>query len=187
MTARAKCSRFLNVWALVAAFVAMALLGGCASLKERPKPKAPEERASIFGQGGLRFKDGKVILGTPSLRRADIEVNLWLWRAALEMGDKFGVSEADPWGGTVVTKWQDVKHAPEQRVRFQAFILGSELVSKNLVVHLFVERRSALYKETEHGAERWSRFPVSVAAQKQLKRALLTRAWELRSKFQRQH
>lgn len=119
----------------------------------------------IFGEGG--------ILGA---NRSDddngrgengVQVNSYLWRAALDTISFMPVASADPFGGTIITDWYADPKVKGERTKLNVFILGRELKASNLRVKAF---RQVNGKDA----------PVAATTERALEDAILTRARQLR-------
>ena len=87
-------------------FLALAFLAGC-GLATGPSNEIPDQQAraraaegSIFGEGGITFGGDK---GGDS--GGSLGVNGFLWRASLATISFFPLSQADPFGGVIITDW----------------------------------------------------------------------------------
>ena len=123
----------------------------------------------IFGEGG--------ILGN---NRSDddngrgengVQVNSYLWRAALDTISFMPVASADPFGGTIITDWYADPKVKGERTKLNVFILGRELKASNLRVKAF--------RQTASGGA-WKDAPVAATTERALEDAILTRARQLR-------
>jgi hypothetical protein len=125
------------------------------------------EREGIFGKGGLGvFGDDK-----DKKQGVGITVNAYLWRAALDTMSFMPISNADPFGGTIITDWYEDPNAKGERVKANILILSRELRTDALKVSLF--RQVA----TKGG---WKDAPVDPKTVTALENTILTRARQLK-------
>ena len=95
----------------------------------------------MLGKGGLSF-DG--ILGRnqndSNLQTSvTMNVNVFLWRGALETINFMPLSSADPIGGTIITDWYSTTENQFERCKLNIFISGKELNTENLKVTSFCQ------------------------------------------------
>ncbi len=95
----------------------------------------------MLGKGGLSV-DG--ILG--GKKNSDqgklvssMNVNVFLWRGALETIDFMPLSSADQIGGTIITDWYSTDENYNERCKLNIFISGMELKTENLRVTSFCQ------------------------------------------------
>jgi hypothetical protein len=122
---------------------------------------------SIFGKGGL-FSTGRA-----DNRKGEngIEVNSYLWRAALDTVSFMPLASADPFGGVILTDWYTDPASPKERTKLNVFILGRELKADGVKVKAFRQIQ-------KNGA--WRDAPVSADTGRKLEDAILTRARQMR-------
>jgi hypothetical protein len=106
-----------------------------------------------------------------SERVAQIGVNAYLWRAALETLAFMPMAQTDSNGGVIVTDWYANPQAPNERVKVSVFILDKELRADAL-------RVSAVRQESRGGA--WLDVPVRAGTVQKLEEAILAKARDLR-------
>lgn len=155
-------------------FVALAILAGC-GLATGPSNEIPDQQArdraaegSIFGEGGITFGDNKSNDSGGSLG-----VNGFLWRASLDTISFFPLSQADPFGGVIITDWYTPPETPNSRFKLNVFILGRQLRADGLRVSVFKQ-------ELRPGSSIWEDVPVSNDTVRSLENAILAKARELR-------
>ncbi len=112
-----------------------------------------------FGRGG-------------NARVTGIGVNAYLWRASLDTVSFLPISEADPYGGVILTDWHQLEGTPNERYKVNVYILDSALRSDGLRVAVFWQKRG------RDGG--WSNVEVSRKTVRNLENAILTRARQLR-------
>lgn len=101
-------------------------------------PKSREE-LEIEKIGKLTGEDGIIISGGDKKRSSatdGINVNSYLWRAALDVVHKMPLLSADPFGGTILTDWHH-KGNDKERFKMSVFIIGGELRSDAVKVSVF--------------------------------------------------
>jgi hypothetical protein len=160
------------------------LLVGCSDIE--PVAEYPERRAgqneptygkqpSIFGPEGLKIfgsddekeKSGGVGIG----------VNSFLWRAALDTVSFMPITDADPFGGTILSDWYMPNQNKNERIKTNIFILSKELRADGLRVSVFRQKQ-------QNGA--WKDAPVDPKTATAIENTILTRARQLRVASQNQ-
>lgn len=157
------------------------ILSACSGVKSEAKYPTGADRAStggnnniyekpqsIFGEGGLKVFGGED-------KKADtggIGVNALLWRASIDTINFMPISNADPFGGTIITDWYSAPNEPDERFKVNVYILGRELRADNVKV--------AMFRQVRGSGGSWRDAAVADSTQRQLEDAVLTRARELR-------
>ena len=95
----------------------------------------------LLGKGGLSFND---VLGRDNNKESSetlisMNVNIFLWRGALETVNFMPLSSADPVGGTIITDWYSISGNEKERCKLNIFISGKKLKSENLKVTSFCQ------------------------------------------------
>lgn len=124
---------------------------------------------SIFGEDGITFGGDKGGGGGGS----SLGVNGFLWRASLDTISFFPLSQADPFGGVIITDWYTPPETPNTRFKLNVFILGRQLRADGLRVSVFKQEQ-----RTANTA--WEDVPVSNDTVRALENAILAKARELR-------
>ncbi len=96
----------------------------------------------LFGKGGLSldfFDDKKNKNETKKSLTANMPINVFLWRGALETIDFMPLSSADPIGGIIITDWYSTTDNEEERCKLNIFITGQNLKTENLKVTSFCQ------------------------------------------------
>ena len=96
----------------------------------------------LFGKGGLSldfFDDKKNKNETNKSLTANMPINVFLWRGALETIDFMPLSSADPIGGIIITDWYSTMDNNEERCKLNIFITGQNLKTENLKVTSFCQ------------------------------------------------
>ncbi len=153
--------------AFTAAALACALTVTACGTRERPAESASAGEqgflGGLFNRGAASNADGS---------EAGIGVNSLLWRASLEVLHFMPVSEADPFGGVIITDWYAIPEAPSERFRATVYILDTRLRADALSVQLF--------KQVRADEGEWRDASVDAATRLQVENAILTRARQLR-------
>ena len=79
------------------------------------------------------------ILGTNKNSGNNINVNGYLWRAALNILSIAPLISTDALGGTIITDWYSNKNITNQRIKITAYIKTSELRSNGLSVKVHIQ------------------------------------------------
>ena len=95
----------------------------------------------LLGKGGLSVGG---ILGqnkkqNKSQTSVSMNINLYLWRGALETIDFMPLTSADPTGGTIITDWYSTSDNQFERCKLNIFIKGKTLNAENLKVTSFCQ------------------------------------------------
>ena len=95
----------------------------------------------LLGKEGLSFND---VLGRDNNKESSetlisMNVNIFLWRGALETVNFMPLSSADPVGGTIITDWYSISGNEKERCKLNIFISGKKLKSENLKVASFCQ------------------------------------------------
>jgi hypothetical protein len=121
----------------------------------------------IFGSGGMKLfgrdHDNKGTSG--------IDVNSYLWRAALDTVSFMPLASADPFGGVILTDWYTPEETPKERVKLNVFILDRQLTANGVSVKIF--------RQVKAGGG-WVDAKADPATARQLEDAILTRARQMR-------
>jgi hypothetical protein len=104
-------------------------------------------------------------------RVAQIGVNAYLWRAALETLAFMPMAQTDSNGGVIVTDWYANPQAPNERVKVSVFILDQDLRADAI-------RVSAVRQENRGGT--WLDAPVRAGTVQKLEETILAKARDLR-------
>ena len=96
----------------------------------------------LFGKGGLSldfFDDKKDKNETNKSLTANMPINVFLWRGALETISFMPLSSADPIGGVIITDWYSTSDNEQERCKLNIFITGQNLRTENLKVTSFCQ------------------------------------------------
>jgi hypothetical protein len=164
----------------IAGLLTAALIGcsGQDVVMDEP-PTAPrenrntEDMGSIFGEEGLALS----LFGAPDAERegggAGIGVNSYLWRASLDTVSFMPISDADPFGGVILTDWHNPAETPGERFKLNVYILDRQLRADGIRVAVFRQVRN------EDTGE-WEDARVAEGTASALEDTILTRARQLR-------
>jgi hypothetical protein len=132
---------------------------------------AKQGENSVFGDDGLDlFNLGGNKKGQGG--GSGIGVNSYLWRASLDTIAFMPLSQADPFGGVIITDWYSPPETPNERYKMSVYILGRELRADGIRVGVFRERSG--------GTNGWVSGTLSKDTAINLENQILTRARQLR-------
>jgi hypothetical protein len=141
---------------------ALSLTGVAACSHARGPQVVGNEHHGLFG-----LLHGAPAQGGP----AEIGVNGYLWRAALDTLNFMPLASADPYGGVIITDWYSSPDVPTERFKATVYILDTRLRADGLNVTVF--------KQVNNGAG-WVDAEPSPQTSEDLENAILTRARQLR-------
>jgi len=161
-------------------------VAGLAACTSDPSFEVPEEIANdnneriraqhgtIHGNEGLlTFGSGRSVdSGGGATVYGGIGVNAYLWRASLETIDFMPLSQADPFGGVIITDWYSPPETPGERFKINVYILDTVLRADGVKVSVFRQTNG-----TEAG---WIDAAVDARTSTSIEDNILTRARELR-------
>lgn len=125
---------------------------------------------SIFGGDGIDlFNLGR---GKKDQSGSGIGVNSFLWRATLDTIAFMPLTQADPFGGVIITDWYSPPETPTERYKMSVYILGRELRADGI--------RVAVFRQQSGGANGWANSNLSKDTATSLENQILTRARQLR-------
>lgn len=112
------------------------------------------DRETSEGEGagaGAYITEGKGAVAPEGRRRAftssaggagrRIQVNGFLWRAALDTITFMPINTADPYGGVIVTDWYSPPETPRERLKVNVLVQGAALRSDGVKVTIFRQKR----------------------------------------------
>ena len=163
------------------AIFAVLLIASCASSNPKEKTTYPMKQedarkirnGSLTGteEGGIRlFGDKK----DDDSKKSGIGVNSFLWRASLDTISFMPVSQADPFGGVILTDWYEDPAAKGERFKVNVTILDDRLRADGVRVSLFKQKFDA--------KAGWRDEIVAKESEREIENTILTRARELRVK-----
>lgn len=126
------------------------------------------ERGKLTGEGGLFSLGGDDDSGKGG---GTLGVNSYLWRATLDTLSFMPLTNADPFGGVIVTDWYESPKTPGQRFKVNALILDRTLRSDGVRISVF---KQTLDKGT------WRDAKVDDSVARDLEDTILTRAREMK-------
>lgn len=161
-------TRFLP---LLATASALLIVAGCSNMQFEPAPPEPL-RESVFGPGGIVIGAKPPGAEAPNPSPSGIQVNYYLWQAALELVAGKPVLQADPHGGVILVDWYALSVAPTERFRMNIAITDVALAMSSMRVDVLRQVR------TQQGE--WIGATVDPTTESGLENALLARAQALR-------
>jgi hypothetical protein len=163
----------------VVALLGATLVAGCGLQTERAPAQTTSsmdrlerqraESGSILGEGGLTLGLGG--REDPNDGSTGIGVNSFLWRASLDSMAFLPITQADPFGGVILTDWYTPPETPDERFKLNVFILDRALRADGV--------RVAVFRQLRQGGD-WVDAEVDPATVDALEETILTRARELR-------
>jgi hypothetical protein len=123
---------------------------------------------TLFQRGTGRFERKDGVDGNAF---AGIGVNAYLWRATLETIDFLPLTQADPFGGVIITDWYSPPETPQERFKLNVYVLATELRADGIKVAVFRQ-------VNDQGGWRDAEAGPKVATD--IEDQILTRARELR-------
>ena len=145
------------------------LLASCSGLKTAPVEEPEEAVSVVTGKpGGLKISD----FGKKDEPGDGLPVNALLWRAALDIASFVPLDDVDTFGGSIVTEWHQSEDSANQRLKLAMFVIGRELRSDAITVHVYLQNKS--------GTE-WVDTGRDEALGRKLEGLVLARARELRA------
>ena len=159
-------------------FPALIAISACSSVetdsKNYPMDNEDSRRAKngkIFGDEGLNlFGGGK----EDDKKGSGLGVNSFLWRASLDTLSFMPITQADPFGGVILTDWYEDAGAKGERFKVNVTILDDRLRSDGI--------RVSVFKQKLDETNTWRDMEVSKQTNTDLENAILTRARQLRIK-----
>lgn len=134
--------------------------------------KARTQSDSVFGDGGIDIFN----LGGGNKKGqgggSGIGVNSFLWRATLDTIAFMPLTQADPFGGVIITDWYSPPETPTERYKMSVYILGRELRADGI--------RVAVFRQQSGGPNGWANSNLSKDTATSLENQILTRARQLR-------
>ena len=158
-------------------------LAGCNNPDlEPPEGYRNEQTDRIRDQYGTVWGDGTTLFqrGTGRFAREDgndggayagIGVNAYLWRASLETINFLPLTQADPFGGVIITDWYSPPETPDERFKLNVYVLDTVLRADGIKV--------AVFRQT-NGENGWRDAAVDPKTGTDIEDNILTRARELR-------
>ena len=171
-----------SAWRIICGAIAIGLVGCNSSpTVEVPQGYETSQQERIRNEYGTVFGGNDTIFqrGTGRYARKDgtegggagIGVNAYLWRAALETIAFLPLTQADPFGGVIITDWHSPPETPDERFKLNVYILDTVLRADGLKVVVFRQTGD------ETG---WRDAAVDPQTATKIEDNILTRARELR-------
>ena len=160
-------------------FLLLAILSGCMG-EEGSVPDLMtiddetvdmDKRETIFG-GDLFTFGGEDKPDTPS-RGSGIGVNAFLWRATLDVLSSWPIFSADPFGGVIITDWYAPPQTPNERFKFNVFLLDRVLRADGV--------RVSIFKQIKNPNGEWQQAALQTETQMLVENSILTRAQQFRT------
>lgn len=132
-----------------------------------PKPwkeQQAEKLGRITGDGGITLF-GK---GKSSDTGHSVNVNAYLWRAALDSVHKMPLISADPFGGVILTDWYKATPNSKERYKLSIYIIGAQMRSDAV--------RVAAFKQELKGNGEWQDVDVGTDLASEVEDKILLRA-----------
>jgi hypothetical protein len=170
-----------SAWRIILGAIVIGLVGCSGADVQPPEAYRTEPQDRIRDQYGTVWGDGSSLFerGTGRFAREDgaeggasagIGVNAYLWRAALETLDFLPLTQADPFGGVIITDWYSPER-PDERFKLNVYILDTVLRADAVKV--------AVFRQTS-GDNGWQDAAVDPQTSTSIEDSILTRARELR-------
>ena len=128
------------------------------------------KRQTVFGGDLITFGDDS---DTKTPRGSNIGVNAFLWRASLDVLSSWPISSADPFGGVIITDWYAPPSAPNERFKFNVFILDRVLRADGI--------RVSIFKQVKDAEGEWQQAALQSKTQILVENSILTRAQQFRT------
>ena len=130
------------------------------------------KRETVFGTGGgIEF--GGSSANTAPESGGGIGVNAFLWRASLDVLSLWPITSADPFGGVIITDCYAPPEVPNEKFKFNIFILDRVLRADGV--------RVSIFKQTQDPSGEWHQTAIQPETLTQVENAILTRAQQFRS------
>jgi Domain of unknown function (DUF3576) len=170
-----------SAWRIIFGAMIIGLVGCSSNDVEVPEGYRTENNERIRDEYGTVWGDGESLFqrGTGQFAEEDgpdggsyagIGVNAYLWRAALETINFLPLTQADPFGGVIITDWYSPER-PDERFKLNVYILDTELRADAVKV--------AVFRQTG-GENGWQDAAVDPQTPTNIEDSILTRARELR-------
>ncbi|WP_085784372.1 DUF3576 domain-containing protein [Candidatus Nucleicultrix amoebiphila] len=159
---------------LGSSFIAIALLGGCASDAIKNDEDIPGRREQRYKDIGKLFGDDTFAIGPKAHEEeptSGIGVNSYLWRAALDTISFMPLKSADPFGGVILTEWYSPPATPNERFKIDIRILDRQLRADGVKVSIF--------KQDLQGNQ-WIDMTIDTQRATDIEDAILTRARQIK-------
>jgi len=129
------------------------------------------KRQTVFGGDLITFGDDDKTDAPKG--GTGIGVNAFLWRATLDVLSSWPIFSADPFGGVIITEWYAPPQSPNERFKFNVFILDRVLRADGV--------RVSIYKQTKNTDGEWQQAALQSETQMLVENSILTRAQQFRT------
>lgn len=155
--------------------------GGEARESRDPYKTVKEARGSIFQEGGIAYEFSPAVVfggkdedqsetqAAPST--AGIQVNGYLWSAALDALSFMPIDTADANAGIIKTGWYRPSERPQERVRVNVLILSGELRDDGV--------RTKVFRQAQSQAGTWIDAEPAPGIETSLESVIVERAKQL--------
>ena len=160
--------------------ISVLTLAACGSTKNDSKsyPLDHDDARKIKAGSITGGEKGFTILGNngkdDDSKKSGIGVNSFLWRASLDTISFMPVSQADPFGGVILTDWYEDPAVKGERFKVNITILDDRLRADGV--------RVALFRQKFDAKAGWRDETVLKESERDIENTILTRARELRVK-----
>jgi uncharacterized lipoprotein len=160
---------------IVLALGLIGLLSACNGKTEYDYPiETKERRQQAIGSIVSEDKEGGIsIFGNKNKNAANnLNVNQYLWKAALEVISFMPLAQSDPIGGVILTDWYADAKAPKDRFKMNLVISSGELQVSAIKVTVF--------KQTQDASGNWQSAIASEKVGRELEDKIINRARQLK-------
>ncbi|MGE0736277.1 MAG: DUF3576 domain-containing protein [Alphaproteobacteria bacterium] len=105
--------------------------------------------------------------------RAQVTVNGYVWRAAIDTISFMPINQSDPYGGIITTDWYTPPESPNERLRLTVAVYGPEFRSDSVKVTVF--------RQNKNKQQQWVDAKVDRSTSNDLENVILARAREIRN------
>jgi hypothetical protein len=114
--------------------------GGDSAPEGEMYPKSWEDRqraemGKLTGEEGIVLFNGSLFGGGE--KGDSLDINSYLWSAALDYAHKLPITEIDPKTGSILTDWYKINPQDHDRYKINIFVTSSELRSDSIKVAAF--------------------------------------------------
>ena len=127
------------------------IMAGCASDNSIVSNPITGEKSKpgLFSRDSSKGISLSDIINPQNSTSGSVNVNGYLWRAALNVLSIAPLISTDALGGTIITDWYVNKNIENQRLKITAYIKTSELRSEGISVKVHIQNfRNNLWSET---------------------------------------
>jgi len=167
-----------------AAFVVLAAgltLAGCSTESRYTEDASLNDNEVLAAKGSTapqgqrrQFAAASNAAGNPN----GIQVNGFLWRAALDTVSFMPINTSDPYGGAILTDWYSPDGVDNERFKLNVLVQGEQIRSDGVRVRVFKQQRGA--------DGDWVDAEPDTNTALDLENLILSRARDLRQQFQNQ-